>query len=132
MPRIVALLLVLLALAGCGAEERADQLAADARRELREERDRFRAEVRRLRERIDEFLGQLEQAVPRAERTSPDVERGAGGSVEAFLTDVLRNVDAYWVRTFAASDLPEPRVRYAWVPPGRVLRTGCEAFADDN
>jgi predicted metalloprotease len=130
-------------LAGCGAEDRAGQLAddaekraerlaGDARRELREESDKVRAEVRRLRERVEELLGRLEQAVPRAQRTSPDVERRAGGTVEAFLTDVLRNVDAYWVRTFAASDLPEPRVGYAWVPPGRLLRTGCGTPADDN
>src|SRR5918997_3207979 len=127
MARLCALVLVLLAFAGCGAEDQVEELADDARRELREERERLRAEVRRLRERVEEVLGQLEQAVPRAERTSPDVEargRIEGATLDAFLTDVLRNVDAYWVRTFAASELPEPRARYVWVPPGRLVGTG--------
>jgi predicted metalloprotease len=135
LARLFLLVALLAALAGCGADERVGELADDARRELREERARIEAEVRRIRERIDELIGQLEQVVPRAERTSPDVEargRTEGTTVDAFLTDVLENVDAYWTRTFAANGLPEPRVRYAWVEPGRVLRTGCGAPADDN
>ena len=112
-----------------------EELADDARRELREERERLRAEVRRVRERIEEVLGELEQAVPRAERTSPEVEgrgRTEGATNDAFLTDVIESVDRYWVRTFAANRLEEPQVRYAWVPPGQVLATACEAAADDN
>ncbi len=53
-------------------------------------------------------------------------------TIEGFLTDVITNVDAYWTETFAANGLPEPRVAYAWVPPGRVIATGCGAPADDN
>jgi uncharacterized protein len=134
MPRIVVLLLMLTALAGCGAEERAERLADDAERELREQGDRLRAEVRRVRDRIEELIGRLEQAVPRADRTSPVVQvEGPDGPqpIDAFLTGVLENVDAYWTRTFAANDLPEPRVGYVWVPPGRVSLTGCGAQADD-
>jgi hypothetical protein len=135
MARLAVLLLMLLALAGCGADGKVEELADDARRELREERDRLRAEVRRLRDRIEELIGRLEQVVPRAERTSPEVEaRGRIGSetIDGFLTDVLRSVDAYWTRTFAENGLPEPRVRYAWVEPGRVLLSGCGAPADDS
>jgi uncharacterized protein len=134
MPRFVVLLLALLALAGCGAEDRAEQFAGDAERELREQGERLREEVRRLRDRIEELIGRLEQVVPRAERTSPAVQvEGPGGSrpIDAFLTGVLENVDAYWTRTFAASELPEPRVAYVWVSPGSVRPTGCGAPADD-
>ena len=129
--RLVALLLLLLAAAGCGAEDRVDQIADDARQELREQRDSLRAEVRRLRDRIDEFIGQLEQVVPRAQRTSPEVE-GRGQTIEAFLTDVIGNVDAYWTRTLAENDMPEPRVRYHWVAPGRPVLTGCGSPAGDD
>jgi len=135
MPRLLALLLMLVALAGCGAEERVGEIADEAEQELRDQGKRLRAEVRRLRDRIEELIGRLEQAVPRAERTSPDVQVvGPDGrqSIDDFLTGVLANVDAYWTRTFSANDLPEPRVSYVWVPPGRVGLTGCGAPADDN
>src|SRR5215213_9503229 len=102
MPRLVALLLMLVALAGCGAEDRAEQLADDAERELREQGERVRAEVRRLRDRIEELIGQLRQAVPRADRTSPVVQvEGPDGRqpIDVFLTGVLKSVDGYWTRT---------------------------------
>jgi predicted metalloprotease len=54
------------------------------------------------------------------------------GTIGGFLTDVLRSVDRYWTRTLAASDLPEPRVRYLWVPPGRRAATGCGTPAGDD
>jgi uncharacterized protein len=135
MSRPIVLVLLLLSLAGCGSEDRVGDIAADARRELREQREQLRAEVRRVRDRIEAFIGRIEQAVPRARRTSPQVEgrdRVDSRTVDAFLTDVLENVDGYWTRTFAANDLPEPRVAYAWLPPGSVVRTGCGSPADDS
>ena len=131
MPRLIALLLIALSLAACGAEERVDEVADDARRELREQRDRLQEEVRRLRDRVEELIGRLEQAVPRARETSPQVE-ARGRSMDGFLTGVLKSVDAYWTETFAANGLPEPRVAYAWVEPGRPRLTGCGALADDR
>ena len=41
-------------------------------------------------------------------------------------------MDAYWTETLSASGLPEPRVRYSWVPPGERQRTGCGVVADDG
>ena len=145
MRALLAALLVLL-LAGCGAADDAQDLARDARDRLRdqqaqfertidEQRDRLRDSVDEVRARIEAVLGDLERAVPRAERTDPEVRaqgRTEPGTIEAYLTDVLKNVDRYWTRTFLANDLPEPRVAYAWVPAGRVLQTGCGAPADDN
>jgi predicted metalloprotease len=135
MSRPIVLLLLLVTLAGCGSQDRVGDIAADARRELREQREKLRAEVRRVRDRIDAFIGRIEQAVPRARRTSPEVERRdrvGSETVDAFLTDVLKSVDGYWTHTFAANDLPEPRVAYAWLPPGRVVQTGCGSPADDS
>ena len=145
MRALLAALLVLL-LAGCGATDDAQDLARDARDRLRdqqeqfertidEQRDRLRDSVDEVRARIEAVLGDLERAVPRAERTDPEVRaqgRTEPGTIEAYLTQVLQNVDRYWTRTFLANDLPEPRVAYAWVPAGRVLQTGCGAPADDN
>jgi hypothetical protein len=53
-------------------------------------------------------------------------------TVDQFLTRVLEDIDEYWETTFAQAQLPTPRVSYAWVPPGRVLRTSCGAPADDR
>ena len=136
--RPVALLLALLVLglAGCGGSDDIEGLAEGARQELREQERKLRDEVRertqRLRERIERVLDGIERAVPRARQTSPDVQgrgRTETGTVADFLTDIIRNVDGYWTKTFAASGLPEPRVSFAWVPAGGRARTACEAVA---
>jgi predicted metalloprotease len=53
-----------------------------------------------------------------------------GGSepqtMEQFLTFVTEDVDAYWMRTFAAADLPEPRVSYRWIPAGQTAASACD------
>jgi len=51
--------------------------------------------------------------------------------VEATLTAILTDVDGYWTRVFAAIDLGEPTVRYAWIPSGRSIRDGCTGGATD-
>jgi predicted metalloprotease len=146
MRALLAVLLVAVLAAGCGATDDVEDFARDARERLEAEQDRFEETLReqeeRLRERVDEVrerieavLGDLEQTVPRADRTSPDVQAGGRTEVttiEGFLTDVITNVDGYWSETLAANRLPAPRVAYAWVPPGRVIATGCGAPADDN
>ena len=110
-------------------EERVQARVDRARTEFEERRDRFG-------ERIRQVLEDLEQAVPEAEQTSPAVQsRGQGSepeTVDQFLTRVLEDIDGYWETTFAQAQLPTPRVSYAWVPPGRVLRTSCGAPADDR
>jgi predicted metalloprotease len=143
MARALLLALLLLTLAGCGdggdlADRAGEQLRAQRDRfqeQLREQEEKLRSSVDEIRDRIEEVLGQLEQAVPRADRTSPQVQsrgRDDPQTIDAFLTDVLASVDGYWTRTFAANDLPEPRVSYYWVPPGGAVLTGCGAPADDN
>jgi predicted metalloprotease len=108
--------------------EEVRERAEDVRRELREQRDRLRA-------RVEELLGEIEQAIPEAEFTDPAVRaRGQtdGATIDAFLTRILTSVDRYWTRTFAANDLPEPRVRFSWVPPGGRALTACRVVADDS
>jgi predicted metalloprotease len=136
---ILALLtLLLLVVPACGADD-AEELADRAREEARQRSDEIREDLEaradRLRRRIEEALGDLERAVPRAERTSPKVQaRGRTGTttIDAFLTDVITSVDTYWTRTMRASGLPEPRVRYVWVPPGGRRLTRCGAVAGDD
>ena len=143
--RPAVLLLVLAcaaALAGCGRDEveaevenRIDRVEARvearvdrARAEFRERRDRFG-------ERIRQVLEDLEQTVPEAEETSPAVQsrgRTESRTIDEFLTGILEDIDDYWEMTFAQAQLPTPRVSYAWVPPGRVLRTSCGSPADDR
>lgn len=111
---------------GCGKDD-LDQLAKDTRAKAEQRLERLRA-------RVEEALGRLKAAVPRARRTSPAVRsrgRTQPSEIDAFLTDVLRSVDRFWTRTFAANALREPRVAYRWVPPGARERTGCGAVADD-
>ena len=138
----VALLLAVAALAGvlggCGsedfqdardrAEERFEARVEAARRDFDERRERYGRRIR-------EVLGDLERVFPRAERTSPTVRsRGSNEpeTIDAFMTRVLTNIDAYWTRTFAAADLPEPRVAFEPVPPGAVRLTACGTLANDS
>jgi uncharacterized protein len=138
--RLAALLLLLLVVAapGCGSDDAGD-LADRARQEAEKRTERLRASIEeradRLRDRIEEALGDLRRAVPSAERTSPRVQaRGRTGqtTIDAFLTDVITSVDAYWTRTLRENDLPAPRVGYLWIPPGGRRATGCGMTAGDD
>jgi len=42
-----------------------------------------------------------------------------------FLTSVTNDVDSYWTKTFAASDLPKPQVRTRWIPAGQSVASAC-------
>ncbi len=144
MRRLVVLLLpLLLVLAGCGTtddvredverardrvERAVDERVADARREFEEARERYG-------QRIEQILADLEQVLPRAEETSPTVRsrgRNEPQTIDAFMDDVIGDIDRYWERTFAAADLPTPRVGFVSVPPGRVARTACGTPAGDD
>src|SRR5215208_7478464 len=46
-------------------------------------------------------------------------------TMEEFLTAVTTDVDAYWEKVFAASDLPTPKVGYAWIPAGQTAASAC-------
>jgi predicted metalloprotease len=129
---------LVVALAGCGGEdfeaardrveERFQERIAEARRDFEERRERFG-------KRIEEVLGDLEQVVPRAERTSPTVRsrgRNEPQTIDAFMVDVLGSIDRYWTRTFAAADLPEPRVGFSAIPPGGRRLSSCGTIADDS
>jgi uncharacterized protein len=113
-----------LAFAGCGSED-VEQLR-DRAQALEQQ---ARAKADELRERFTEILAEIERAIPEARETSPDVRRGQSDMGE-FLTTVLRNVDGYWSRTLAENGLPEPRVFYVWVPPGRVAQSACGPAGD--
>jgi len=130
-------MLVVLAPAACGGAD-VERLEADARRKVEEAQgraDAFRADARavrdRLRQRVRETLDKLERAIPEAGPTTQPPRRGDAG-LEAFLTETLTSVDAYWTETLRASGFPEPRVSYNWIPPGGRVRTGCGQAADGN
>jgi predicted metalloprotease len=140
--RTIALLaLVLLATfaaTGCGQADPAT-LKDQVRSEVQQRAQRVRKDVRgrrdRIRKRIQDVLGQLEQAIPEAQTTSPRVRsRGRTGTetIDQFLSDILSSIDAYWTKTLAASRLPEPHVSYDWIAPGRRAFTGCNTVADDS
>jgi len=46
-------------------------------------------------------------------------------TMEEFLTAVTTDVDAYWEKVFAASNLPTPKVSYAWIPAGQTAASAC-------
>jgi uncharacterized protein len=142
-PRL--LIAFLLLLGGCGggelgeefgqARDRAEQLRDDVSARVEQARDEFRRRREQFGDRIDEVLSQLEPLFEAPKRTSPTVRaRGRTGTttIDAFLTDVLRDIDGHWTRVFAQAGLPEPRVRYNWIPPGSVTLTGCGPPADDS
>ncbi len=133
--RVLAVMLVALCAAGCGGED-LEELERDAREgaeQVRERAEELGDRAERLAQRIREQLDRIRRAVPSASRPEPRSEGRVGtGRVDGFLTEVLRNVDGYWTRTLAASDLPEPRVSYVWVAPGERIRTRCQTAADDG
>ena len=140
-PRLLlslALTALIAALAGCGSddfdaardrvEKRFEERIADARREYERRREQYGR-------RIEEVLADLERVVPRAERTSPTVRsRGSNEpeTIDVFMEGILTSIDRYWTRTFAAADLPEPRVGFSAVPPGGRRLSSCGTIADDS
>lgn len=152
MPSRLLVLLALtltLGLAGCGPSGEAERVLDDARERAEQLRDRAekargRAEKvieragelsRRVRSRVAAVLDELERAVPEA---GPATRRPTAGAntgataIDAFLTEVIQDVDAYWTRTLAESGLPEPRVSYSWVAPGARVASRCDVVADDR
>jgi uncharacterized protein len=138
---VLALALAAFGLGGCGSEdvddlrERAEEVREDAEKRLEEARDEFEERRERYGRRIREVLDDLDKVFERPERTSPRVRsrgRNEPQTIDAFLTDLLTDVDRYWTRTSATAGLPEPRVSYDWVPPGAVRLTACGEPADDR
>jgi predicted metalloprotease len=118
-----------------GARERAEEIRDDVKRQVEDAREEFEQRRDRFGRRIREVLGELDRLFERPARTSPTVlieGRAEPTTIEDFLTDVLRDVDRYWTRTFAAAGLPEPRVRYHWIAPGALALTGCGTPVDDS
>jgi predicted metalloprotease len=46
-------------------------------------------------------------------------------STGEFLTTITKDVDRYWTGAFADAGLDEPRVGYAWIPPGGAAQSAC-------
>jgi predicted metalloprotease len=130
--------LILLVLPGCGSDDVRDQV--DRTRKQVEQRitraeRQFKQSRKRFGKRIRKVLGDLRKAVPEARRTSPTVRsrgRHEPTTIDAFLTDLLRDIDGYWTRTLKAGGLPEPQIRYDWVAPGARVLTGCGEPAGDR
>ena len=144
-PHGLILALAAAAVAGCGggdlsdefgqARDQAERLREDVGERVERARDEFRDRRERFGDRIDEILADLEPLLEPPRRTSPRVQaRGRTGTttIDAFLTDILRDVDGHWTRSFQRAGLPEPRVAYNWIPPGSVVLTGCGSPADDS
>ena len=95
--------------------------------------ERARDVSRRVRRRVREVLEEIEQAVPAASRPTPvSAGRTADTEVEAYLEEVIVNIDEYWTRTLRQAGLPEPRVGFVTVDPGARASTGCRVVADDT
>jgi hypothetical protein len=129
--RRLVLLLVAVALVGCGEEdlrEARDRAEADLRERVDDLRDRAREAGDDFTRAVGQILDDMRQAVPEASLPAPQVEKPS--AISRYMTDVLQSVDGYWTRTLRESGLREPRVRYAWIPRGRSALTGCQVVAD--
>ena len=121
------------ALSGCGnanvnagvdqVRTQAEQLRADVKNQIAHARADFEKRRERFGRRIREVTDELGRVFERPSQTSPVVRTdGRNGplTIDTYLTDVLKNVDAFWTQTFAQADLPRPRVGYRWIPPGHL------------
>jgi uncharacterized protein len=135
---LMAVLLLAVAAPGCGDGSSADDLRArtkELRAKAHQARLRTEKAGERLVRRVREELERIRRSVPQATRDgqAPSTRgRTEEGKIDGYLTDVLTSVDSYWTRTLRAADLPQPTVRYTWIPPGRATRTGCGMPADEN
>jgi predicted metalloprotease len=148
MRRLAVLLLLAcsFALAGCGATDDlereverartvADEVRADIEQRVRKAQDDFERAREKYGKRIEQVLDDVQKQFERPEQTSP-VVRSEGDNqprtIDVFMTDVLQDIDRFWTRTFAAADLPEPRVAYQWIPPGGSAVSACGVEAGDD
>ena len=135
---IACLLLSAAALAGCGSDdvrEQAEEVRRDVEERIENAEQEFEERRERFGRRFREILGDLDKVFEQPEQTSPKVRsrgRNQPQTIDAFLTDLLQNIDRYWTRTFATARLPEPRVNYVWVTPGARILTACGEPADDR
>jgi uncharacterized protein len=143
---IAAVLLALaasIALAGCDlstdpadeARERAEEVRRDVERRVDRAQEEFRERRERFGRRIREVLGELERAFERPQQTSPVVRsrgRNEPTTIDAFMTDLLRDIDRYWTVTFERAGLPTPRVGYRWLRPGAAAVSACGVSAGDT
>jgi uncharacterized protein len=126
------------ALPGCGGDDVRDQVEKtrdQVERRITRAEKQFDQARERFGRRIREVLGDLRKAVPEARRTSPTVRsrgRHEPTTIDAFMTDLLRDIDGYWTETLKAAGLPEPQIRYDWVAPGAQVLTGCGEPAGDR
>ena len=117
------------------ARDRVEQTRKDLEQRLERAREQFQERRKRFGERVGEVFAQLEKAFSRPERTSPTVRsrgRNEPTTIDVFLTDLLGEINRYWTTTLRTAGLPEPRVRYFWVRPGRAVLTACGVPADDR
>jgi len=128
----LACVLAAVALGGCSVDDEVDRARSDLERRY----ERVRADVRRAYEvqrekiegRVREYIARIEQAIPRAQETSPTVRtrgRNKPQTIDSFMEDILRNVDSYWTRTLREAGLPEPSVRYQFFNNRFVKTTAC-------
>ena len=84
---------------------------------------------------LEQFDG-LDQVVPEAKMSSARLivpqDAQSAGTMEAFLTAVVHDIDRYWQATFDAEGLPPPAVFYAWPLPGETMDSGCNELTDDD
>jgi uncharacterized protein len=66
-----------------------------------------------------------DRSTPRAGLVLTSQDGAKPTTMPQFLTAVTKDVDTYWAKTFAASGLPEPKVRYRWIPAGQTVASAC-------
>jgi uncharacterized protein len=131
--RLLAVLLVAVAFAGCGEgdlREAREQAEDDLRARVDDLRDRAREAGDDFTRAVRQVLEDIRKAVPEASLPTPQVEQPS--AISRYMTEVLQSVDGYWTRTLRASGLEEPRVTYAWIPRGRSALTACQVVAGDD
>ena len=123
---LLLLLIAVLGTSGCGAVDDAKREADKRIAQIKDKAKEIRKDLEKLR------VVDIRNALPKADEDTEVPRVNLDARLRDPLEDMKQSVAEYWRKTFAANDLPRPRVNHVFINEGDAVNTACEdAPADD-